>query len=178
MTETDINNNVISKANHRYLRLFTRSLGYVPNLFATMMHSANALSCYYPFHRRNTVFSRRVTEAVILGVSYKNRSRYCTEYHTMIAKLNGLEQVHIEAIVSGRLPLDQDLQVIFELVTAMTDTRGVVQQAIVDRFYKRGFTREHLMDLILIVGDALMTNMISNVFNIPVDAPLYETQIN
>src|ERR1700744_3877385 len=70
---------------------FEKMLGKMPNLYATIGYSANALSSYTQYVRgqaKNT-FHARDREAIYLIVSQFNGCEYCLASHTASALKNG-----------------------------------------------------------------------------------------
>lgn len=163
----------ISKKNEGFTAYFNKRLGHTPNLFLAMMHSDNALSSYYSFHCRKTSLSKREVEAITLAVSQCNHAMYCLSAHTMIAKLNGFSDEEILELRGGAAPFDSRLDALVKLTVCLTlHTGGSIDDGLIENFFAKGYTKEHFMDMLQVIGDAFITNITGNVFQFPIDYPL------
>jgi AhpD family alkylhydroperoxidase len=162
----------MSDKNRSFLEYFDKRLGSTPNLLKAMMHSENALSTYYPFHTRKTSLSKREVEAITLTVSQHNRAMYCLSAHTMIAKLNGFSDEEILELRRGTASFDSRLNALVKLAAHMAGQAGQVDSAILHDFFGEGYTREQLMDMLQVIGDAFITNITGRVFNVAIDYPI------
>ena len=161
----------ISEKNRVYLDYFNKKLGHIPNLFAAMMYSDNALSAYYAFHSRKTSLSKRETEAIALTVSEMNKAMYCLSAHTMIAKLNGFSDEDIVELRKGTAPFDSKLNALVKLSGAIARHPDRVNNNLLDNFFAEGYTKEHLIDALQAIGDSIITNITGKVFDVPIDFP-------
>ena len=162
----------LGEANRFYLQYFTEKLGYIPNLISSMMHSKNALKSYYSFHQRDSSLSKLETEVVTLAVSSHNLAAYCQYEHRIIVRLFGLSELAIQQIESGKITFDNRLNIIVQLAISIVDTTNNPAKELIQAFFEAGYSKGQLMDLLMVVGDTLITNMTSKVFKIPRDQPL------
>ena len=164
----------VSETNQGYIAYFNKKLGHIPNLFAAMMHSKNALSAYYPFHTRKTSLSVRESEAITLVVSQQNEAKYCLSVHTMIGKLNGFSEEEILELREGTASFDSKLNVLVRLVKNIVEQRGKPDNALLDQFFAEGYTCENLVDALYVVGDNFITNFTAKILDVPLDFPMAE----
>lgn len=162
----------IGEQNRSYLSYFNKRLGYTPNLFMAMMHSDNALSAYYPFHNRKTSLTKRESEAISLAVSQQNKAMYCLSAHTMIAKLNGFTDEEILEIRKGTALFNNKLNALVKLSKAIAAHPNRLDSDLLDGFFTVGYTQEHLIDTLQVIGDSFITNLIGKALNVPIDYPL------
>ena len=57
------------------------------------------------------------------------------------------------------------------LTKGITQSRGHVDQALVEAFFAAGWTKENLVDAIVIIGDKTVSNYLHSTTKIPVDFP-------
>jgi AhpD family alkylhydroperoxidase len=71
-----------------------KSVGMLPNIYAVIGNSANALSAFLAFSdaQKNSTFNTREREAIALAVSEVNGCNYCRSAHTAIARMNGFSE--------------------------------------------------------------------------------------
>lgn len=161
----------LSAKNMEYLTYFTEQLGDIPNLYAVMMYSKNALNAYYQFHTREMSLTKKECEAIMLVVSEINKSPYCLSEHTMIGKLNGFSDEEIVQLRKGYAAFDDKLNA---LVSFIKNTISNVQNDInlLDACFEAGYSHENIIDALQVTGDAYMSNFTSKILKVPVDFPL------
>ncbi|WP_431211946.1 carboxymuconolactone decarboxylase family protein [Puia sp. P3] len=152
---------------------FKQSIGMMPNLYATIGYSGNALSSYTQYVRaqaKNT-FHAREREAIYLIVSQINRCEYCLASHTQSAIKAGWKEEDTLAIRAGSHP-DRKWQVIYGIVRSAIDNKGEVGDALIREFYGLGYKEAALMDLFILINVMSFTNYIFRLTKIPIDFPL------
>ncbi|MEM8998721.1 MAG: carboxymuconolactone decarboxylase family protein [Bacteroidota bacterium] len=162
----------VSIANQAIFDHLQKTLGFVPNLFAAYAHSENALANYLALSNAKISLNAKQKEVVNLAVSQVNNCLYCLSAHTAIAKMNGFTEDQIMEIRSGRASFDTKLDTLARLARNITETRGVTDTKVIADFFAAGWTKENLIDTIVLVGDKTISNYINNTTKIPVDFPL------
>ncbi|MEM5314683.1 hypothetical protein [Paraburkholderia sp. JHI869] len=99
------------------------------------------------------------------------RLEYCLAAHTLIGKKTGFSEEQILEIRSGRASFDPKLDALAILVKDIAVRRGHPDQARVDAFLAAGWTNENLVDVIVAIGDKVVTNYLHGVTRVPVDFP-------
>ena len=54
----------------------------------------------------------------------------------------------------------------------MLEQKGKVDTAFIENFFSEGYTAEHLVDVLLVVGDNFITNFTGKILDVPIDFPL------
>ncbi len=162
----------VSTANQVIFDNLEKAVGFVPNLFATYAHSENALGNYLNLSNAKTSLKTKEKEVVNLAVSEVNSCIYCLSAHTAISKMNGFTEDQILELRAGRASFDNKLDALARLAKNITENRGATDAAIVDNFFAAGWTRENLIDTIVLVGDKTISNYINNTTEVPVDFPV------
>jgi uncharacterized peroxidase-related enzyme len=161
----------VSANNQDLFDNLTKTLGSVPNLYAVMAYSKTALSKYLTFQNTITSLSNKEREAINLTVSQVNHCVYCLSAHTMIARMNDFPDEEILALRRGRSS-DPKLNALVRLAQAIVLEKGNVPQETIDHFFEKGYSAEQLIDLIMQVGDKIISNYLHNLTGVPVDFPL------
>lgn len=161
----------VSPANQAIFDKLNKSLGKVPNLYATLAHSENALASYLAFQDARSSIAGRAREVVNLAVSQVNGCEYCLAAHTMIGRMQGFTDAQILEIRAGRASFDAKLDALARLVRNITLERGHADPALVDAFFAAGWTQENLVDAIVAIGDKTVTNYLHATTRVPVDFP-------
>lgn len=161
----------VAPANQTIFDNLKKTLGFVPNLYATIAYSDNGLSRYLAYQNAKSTLNNKEKEAVNLIVSEVNNCLYCKSAHTVIGKMNGFSDTQLLDIRRGKAT-DAKLNALVQLAKSITKNRGNADAALVDNFYAQGYTNEQLVDLILQISDKTAMNYLHNLTQIPVDFPL------
>lgn len=161
----------VTPANQAIFDQLNGKLGMVPNLYATLALSENALGSYLAFQNAKSSINGKAREAVNLVVSQVNECAYCLAAHTVIGGMVGFSSEQILELRSGRATFDPKLDALARLVRNITLTRGHADQTLVDAFLAAGWTQENLVDVIVAIGDKVVTNYLHATTQVPVDFP-------
>jgi AhpD family alkylhydroperoxidase len=161
----------VSPANQAIFDQLKSGLGMVPNLYATLAHSENALGSYLAFQNAKSSITGKAREVVNLVVSQVNDCEYCLAAHTVIGKMNGFTDAQILEIRGGTAGFDAKLDALARLVTTIAVNHGHAEQGIVDAFFAAGWTKGNLVDTIVAIGDKTVTNYLHGTTHVPVDFP-------
>jgi uncharacterized peroxidase-related enzyme len=162
----------VSENNRTLFDNLKKGLGFVPNLYATFAYSNTALGDYLSLQNRKSSIKAKEREVINLVVSQVNECLYCLSAHTVLGKLNGFTEEQILEIRSGEISFDEKLKALAEFVKDVTLNRGKPSSASVDAFLSAGYTKENLVDTLLIIGDKIISNYLHGVTQIPIDFPL------
>lgn len=144
--------------------------GMLPNIFATIGYSENALSSYLEFLQAQAKgsFHLKEREAIFLIVSQLNECDYCLAAHTLSAIRNGWTEEETIALRSGKLS-DVKWQIIFELIKNIIYKKGEVGKTTLDSFFSLGYSETALIDLLALINAIIFTNYVYRLTKIPVD---------
>ena len=162
---------IVAPANQAIFDNLKASLGFVPNLYATIAYSENGLGRYLAYQNAKTSLSNKEKEAVNLIVSQVNECLYCQSAHTTIGKMNGFTDEQILDIRKGKSS-NTKLNALVQLAGDITKNKGKVDATLVDNFFTEGYTNENLVDLILQVSEKTAMNYLHNLTEVPVDFPI------
>ncbi len=148
-------------------------LSFVPNLYATIAYSDNALATYLEFSKAQGKgsLSAKEREAISLAVSQVNDCLYCQSAHTAIAKMNGFTDEEAIEFRKGRSE-DAKLDALVKLAKEITVTRGRPSEQTLENFFNAGYDKGSLIDVTLVVIDTTFTNYVNNITQIPIDFPV------
>ena len=161
----------VSPANQGLFDALQGQLGFVPNLYATLAHSENALGTYLALQSAKSSLNAKAREIVNLVVSQVNECEYCLAAHTALGKMNGFTDSQILDIRAGTAASDARLDALAKLTRSIAINRGHADQALVNAFFAAGWTKENLVDVIVTIGDKTVTNYLHATTRVPVDFP-------
>lgn len=146
-------------------------LGFVPNLYAAMANSENALGNFLTFANGATSFSKKEKEVIDLAISQVNDCKYCQAAHTAIAKMNGFSEAQILELRTGNASWDSKYDALAKISKSLAETRGRVDEDLKEAFYAAGYNDENLVDLVLAAGIIGITNTLHNLVGVEIDFP-------
>jgi AhpD family alkylhydroperoxidase len=161
----------VSAANQTHFDSLKKGLGMVPNLYATLALSEHALGNYLAFQNAKSSIAGKAREVVNLVVSQVNQCEYCLAAHTVIGGMVGFTPEQILEIRRGTASFDAKLDALARLVKHIVVERGHTDPARVQVFFDGGWTKENLVDVIVVIGDKTVTNYLHGTTKVAVDFP-------
>lgn len=161
----------VSPANQALFDQLKKGLGMVPNLYATLAHSEHALASYLALQNAKSSITGKAREVVNLVVSQINGCEYCLAAHTVIGGMVGFTPAQILEIRGGSAGFDARLDALARLVKNIASERGHADPVRVEAFFAAGWTKENLVDAIVVIGDKTVTNYLHATTKVPVDFP-------
>ncbi|MFC7291925.1 carboxymuconolactone decarboxylase family protein [Hirschia litorea] len=148
-----------------------KTMGFVPNLYATMAQSPELLKSYKYLADSFASNSLNADErnVVWLVINYENNCHYCVPAHTGIAKSQGVSDDIINAIRDGKTIPNAKLEALAEFTRQMLNQRGVVTDEQVQALFAHGYDNTTVLDVILGLAHKTLSNYTNHVANTPVD---------
>jgi AhpD family alkylhydroperoxidase len=165
----------VSTANQAHFDSLKKGLGMVPNLYATLALSEQALGNYLAFQNAKSSITGKAREVINLVVSQVNQCEYCLAAHTVIGGMVGFTPEQVIEIRRGTAAFDARLDALATLVKNIAVERGHADPARVQAFFDAGWTQENLVDAIVVIGDKTVTNYLHGTTKVPVDFPAAPT---
>lgn len=162
----------VSANNQAIFDNLQKGLGFVPNLYATYAYSDTALGDYLALQNRKSSLKAKEREVINLVVSQVNDCRYCQSAHTALGKMNGFTDDEILEIRSGEASFDVKLDALARFVKNITVNRGKPDGEVLESFLNAGYTKENLVDVIVVIGDKIISNFLHGATKIPIDFPV------
>lgn len=161
----------VSANNQAIFDNLKKGLGFVPNLYATYAYNDTALADYLALQNRKSTLKAKEREVINLVVSQVNECAYCLAAHTALGKMNGFTEAQIIEIRQGRVSFDDKLDALAKFVKNSVINRSKPDAEVVDRLLAAGYTQANLVDIIMVIGDKMVSNFIHGTTQIPVDFP-------
>jgi len=83
----------------------------------------------------------------------------------------GFTPEQIIAIRKGGAAFDARLDALARLVKSAAEHRGHAAPALVEAFFAAGYTEGNLVDVVMVIGDKIITNYLHALTQVPVDFP-------
>jgi alkylhydroperoxidase family enzyme len=85
--------------------------------------------------------------------------------------MNGFNDEQIIELRKGSASFDTKFDALVKLASEIIKNRGTITDNTLNRFYEVGYNDEHLIDVIVAVGEKTITNFLHKVTNVPIDFP-------
>lgn len=161
----------VSPENQNIFDNLTKAIGKVPNLYATLAHSDHALGTYLALQNSKTSLKAKEREVINLVVSEVNACQYCLRAHTVFAGMNGFTEGQILEIRSGAASFDAKLDALAKLTKGIAENKGHADAGLVDAFFAAGYNKGNLVDVVVGVGDKIITNYLHALTGVEIDWP-------
>jgi AhpD family alkylhydroperoxidase len=163
----------VSAEVHPTFDMLKKSSGKVPDLYATIGYSANALVSYLDFVKAQSkgTFHAKDREAVYLIVSQYNNCEYCLSSHTVTAIRFGWTEEETLLLRAGEYP-EKKWKVFYNVIGSVIKNRGEVNDEILNSFFELGYDNKALIDLMALFNLMCFTNYVYRLTKIPINIPL------
>jgi AhpD family alkylhydroperoxidase len=164
--------NDVNEKSQQIFDQLNAQMGMVPNLYATIGYSSNALESFLAFsgNAGKGTFTNKEVEAIKLAVSQANNCAYCKAAHTAIAKMNGFSEEETIHLRNGTIS-DPKLKVLTNMAKQISEKSGHIDEYIKESFFNLGYDTKALIDFIAVVTAVTFTNYVHGVTKVEVDFP-------
>ena len=148
-----------------------KNIGFIPNLIGMMAESPAVTKGYLNISQvfDETSFSPTERQVVILAASRYNECHYCMAAHSVIADMQKVPQDVVDAIRNDHPIADTKLEALRKFTTQVVDQRGFVSDEEIQEFVDAGYTRQHILEVILGVTFKTLSNYVNHITDTPVD---------
>lgn len=161
----------VSATNQAIFGNLQQKLGFVPNLYAYFAKSETALADYLTLQNRKSSLRAKEREVINLVTSQMNGCVYCQAAHTAIGKMNGFTDEQILEIRKGGAAFDAKLDALARFTASVVENRGKASEASKQAFFDAGYTEANMIDVVIVVGDKIISNYIHGLTGFAVDFP-------
>ena len=155
------------------LEQLKKAFGVLPNLPAVIANSPKLINSLVGLFGQ--VHSPGLSEAenqiVLLTDAVTNSSTYAVAFHTALALQQGISSEETTAIRERRLPTDKRFAALSALAKGLIEKRGHLSEKELDSFIAAGFTKEQILEVIVIVAASTITNYTGTIANPPLEDP-------
>jgi uncharacterized peroxidase-related enzyme len=161
----------VSENNQALFDNLQKAVGFVPNMYAFFAHSPSALGDYLTLQNRKNSLSNKEKEVINLVVSQLNGCKYCKAAHTAIGKMVGFTEEQTLEIRHANISFNPKLNALVKLAKEIVTNKGEVSEETKENFFNEGYTTENLVDVVMTVGDKIITNYLFAIAKVPIDFP-------
>lgn len=162
----------VSESNQAIFDNLQKGLGFVPNLYAYYAKNETALGDYLTLQNRKSTLKAKEREVINLVTSQINGCRYCQSAHTVLGKMNGFTDEQVIELRKGSASFDTKLDALVTFAASIVENRGQASEQSKEAFFAAGYTEANLIDVVIIIGDKIISNYIHNLTGFPIDFPI------
>ena len=153
-----------------------KGFGMIPNLHGVMAESPGLLEGYQTLHKlaQDSAFDAEELTVVWQTINVEHACHYCVPAHTFIANAMKVDPALTEALRNRAAMPTAKLQALQDTTLAIVRNRGHLTAEEKDAFFAAGFETRHLLDIVLILSQKVMSNYVNHIAETPVDAPFAE----
>lgn len=161
----------VPEAARETLTAVKAAFGFIPNLQANMATSPELLAGYTALWDlfAKTSLTPIEQQVVYLTANYENECHYCMAGHTMLAKMQKIDDAIVQAIRGGTAIPDARLEALHVFVGLVVRERGFVGDAAVEAFLAAGYTRQNVLEVVLGAGTKLLSNYTNHIVHTRLD---------
>lgn len=146
------------------LEAIQKSYGFIPNLFNYMAEAPTTIAAYLALNEQIGKSSLLPVEAqlALLTTSIENDCDFCKTAHLAFAKKFGAKPQTIDALMNKQevqCPRDAAL---IKFTQQVVNKRGHLSNEDVDNFLSAGFSKQQIMEVILVVTIKTLSNYINH----------------
>jgi uncharacterized peroxidase-related enzyme len=164
----------VSANNQNIFDNFKEKLGFMPNLYAYFAKNDTALGDYLALQNRKSTLTGKEREVIYLVTSQINDCRYCQSAHTALGKKKGYSYEQILEIRKGKPIFDTKLDALARFTASIVENRGRATEASKKGFFEAGYEEANMIDVVMVIGDKIISNYLHGLTNLPIDFPIAE----
>ena len=161
----------VSEKNQAVFDYMVTAYGRVPNLYATFALNETALPDYLALQNRRSTLSAKEREIINLVVSVVNDCKYCVPAHTAVSKMVGFTDEQILEIRKAHISFDKKYDALARFVREVAFNKGRPSEKASIALFEAGYNQANVIDIMVLIGDKIISNYLHNFTQIPVDWP-------
>lgn len=118
----------------------------------------------------NTDLSETERQIILITDNRLNGCSYCMAAHTTISQGVKVATDVIDALRNDTAISDPKLEALSQFAIAVNESRGWVEQRDLDAFLAVGYTKQTVLEVILVTSLKVMSNYTNHIAQTPVDA--------
>lgn len=159
----------VSESNQLIFDNLQKVVGFVPNMYAFFTHSPSALGDYLTLQNRKNSLTNKEKEVINLIVSQLNGCNYCKAAHTEIGKSVGFTEKQTLEIRKANISFNSKLNALVQFAKEIVENKGEVSEGVKTNFFDEGYNTENLVDVVMTVGDKIITNYLFALVKVRID---------
>lgn len=149
-----------------------KSLGFVPNLYATMAEAPALLESYTTLAGifGKTDLSETERQIILMTNNRLNGCSYCMAAHTTIAQGAGVPADVIEALRTNMPIADAKREALRQFSIVVNESRGWPSEAEIDALIAAGYSKQTVLEVVLGTALKVLSNYTNHIASTDLDA--------
>lgn len=166
------------KKSKKLLEESLRSFGMIPNLHGVMAEAPSLLEAYQVVHElfQASSFDKEELTVIWQTINVEHECHYCIPAHSAIAKMMGVDANLTKALLEKTTMPTEKLEILHQVTLILVRNRGQIDDSKLEEFFQAGFTKQHLLEIILGISQKVMSNYVNQLFATPIDAAFLDKQ--
>ena len=111
---------------------------------------------------------------VWMAINTENDCHYCIPAHVMLATMGEVNTDIIEAVRNKNKINDDKLETLRSFTVSVVQNRGNVPEQKLNEFYNAGYTKQNVLEVILVLSQKVLSNYSNHITHVPVDEPFQQ----
>ena len=144
-----------------------KGFGFVPNIFAYMAEAPTTLEAYLSLNEiiERTSFTPEQQQIALLAASVENNCDFCTVAHRAVGKMKKVNQQTLDAL-NNKSQIDNTQEAALAKFTqTVVKERGQLSEDTLTEFLSAGFTKQQILEVMIIVSIKTLSNYINHLTN-------------
>lgn len=144
-----------------------KAYGFSPNMYAYMAEAPTTIEAYLALDTliTKTSFTPAQQQIALLAASVENECKFCIVAHRAIGKMKGANVNTLTEISSKTKVNDAKDKALADFTRVIVKMRGKPNEVVVQQFLDAGFTKQQILEVILIVATKTLSNYINHFTN-------------
>jgi len=145
---------------------------FIPNLLAVMAESPAVLESYLTLGTLydKTSFSVTERQLILLSINRYRNCCYCLAAHGTIAKMQNISADLVNAVYYKQPFTDEKLDALRTFTLTVLEQQGWVKQPELNAFYQAGYSKQHVLEVVLAISLKTLSNFINHINDTPIDS--------
>ena len=162
------------------LKMWQEKLGFLPNVFGVMAESPALLKGYSELWSAYDSGSFSPVERTVINMTIDclNSCGYCAAAHTTIGEKAGVPKEVLAALRDEKPLKDVKLEALRRFVGSVMKKMGRADDRDIEVFYKAGYTKAHVCEVILGISLVTMGNYVNHIASPELDKAFEPNRID
>lgn len=147
---------------------------FIPNALAAMAESPEAVKAYLALDglvQQNSLDDEQ-RHVVFLTITREYNCPYCVAAHTAFAQMGGVQPEHIRQLREDTALNDPKLEALQQFTSKLVQTGCHVSDEDVQAFLDAGYSRRHILDIIVMISNKLIAVFANRIMGTDLDQAL------
>lgn len=141
-----------------------KGYGFIPNLFAYMAEAPTTLKAYLALNKLvgETSLTPAQQQIALLAASVENTCEFCTVAHHAMGTMKKANRQTLSALANGETITDPQDAELVAFTKSVVRYQGRPSQESIDAFLNAGFSKQQILEVILVISIKTLSNYINH----------------